>query len=60
MRSDHVGRYLVSSQQPDEKRPGNVEEIGGFLRRKLGIRGDNLDRAAISKGGQCFTEYAAN
>jgi hypothetical protein len=43
-------RDLAVFEQPDERRPGDSEEVGGFLGGELRVVGSDRDRQALSHG----------
>ena len=43
---------LYTSQQSDQERPGDIQEVGGFLRRHLGVHRDQGDGIAMGHLGQ--------
>ena len=47
MRADHAEGNLPLVEKTDQERPRDVQEIGGLLRRQLGVNGDDRDRVAV-------------
>jgi hypothetical protein len=52
MRADLVERDLAALQQPHEEWTRHVEQVRRFLRRELGVDGDDGYRVAFTYLGQ--------